>query len=230
MSKLSLILPAAGSGVRMGTELPKPFIEINGRAILSHTIDKFINIHGLKQVIVVASAQNVSRVESLISNYSHTDLQFIVVEGGNERQYSIYNALGHIDEDADLVIIHDSVRPLIKVDHIIKCIESAGEYGAAILGVPVRDTIKKVDGEQMVRSTPDRSKLWQIQTPQVFKREILVDAYKKSINEGFSGTDDSSLIEYFGKDVRVVEGDMSNFKITYPFDLRIAEQVLKDES
>jgi len=103
------------------------------------------------------------------------------------------------------------------------------EYGAAVLAIPVRDTIKSVGAENFVEVTPDRSKLWQVQTPQVFKRELLINAYEQAMKEGFAGTDDSSLVEAFGGKVKVVEGEMSNFKITYPIDLKMAEQIIGGE-
>ncbi|MDZ7808587.1 MAG: 2-C-methyl-D-erythritol 4-phosphate cytidylyltransferase [Gracilimonas sp.] len=230
MTSLSLIIPAAGSGVRLGTEVPKPFIEIDGKTILQHTIEKFIDIPGLRQVIVVASAQSVSLVEELISDYALPDLQFSVVEGGKERQNSIYNALKTVDQKTDLIAVHDAVRPFVETEQIMGCIEAANETGAAVLGVPVRDTIKKVNKEYFVESTPDRSVLWQIQTPQVFKREILIEAYEKAIKEGFTGTDDSSLVENTGVKVKVVEGGVNNFKITYPIDLKVTEQIIEDAS
>lgn len=215
--------------MRMGTELAKPFIEIAGKAILNHTIEKFINIQGLKQIIIVASTQNVPVVRELISDYTHTDKHILVVEGGKERQDSIYNALQQIDDDIELVMVHDAVRPFVNNSQVLRCIESAAEYGAAVLAIPVRDTIKSVGAENFVEVTPDRSKLWQVQTPQVFKRGILINAYEQAMKEGFTGTDDSSLVEAFGGKVKVVEGEMSNFKITYPIDLKMAEQIIGGE-
>jgi 2-C-methyl-D-erythritol 4-phosphate cytidylyltransferase len=228
MTTLSLILPAAGSGVRMGTEVPKPFIEIAGRSILGHTIEKFIGIEGLGQIIIVASAQNVPLVKKILSQYSRSNVKFLVIEGGKERQDSISNALKHVDENADLIMVHDAVRPLVETQQIMECIKSALESGAAVLGVPVRDTIKRVDNEGFVDSTPDRSELWQIQTPQIFKRRLLIEAYEKAMNEGFVGTDDSSLVENAGVQVKVVKGDVRNFKLTYPTDLKVAEQIIED--
>lgn len=228
MTSLSLILPAAGSGVRMGTKVPKPFIEIAGRSILGHAIDKFIGLEGLEQVIIVASAQNVSLVEKIISQYFRSNVKFLVIEGGKERQDSIYNALKCVNENAELILVHDAVRPLVEVEQITECIKAALECGAAVLGVPVRDTIKKIDDEGFVESTPDRSALWQIQTPQVFKRRLLIEAYEKAMNEGLVGTDDSSLVENAGVRVKVVKGDVRNIKLTYPADLRIAEQNIED--
>lgn len=213
----------------MGAKVPKPFIEVAGRSILNHTIDKFISIDGLRQVIVVASAQNVSVAKKMVTEYSRSNVLFSVVEGGKERQDSIHNALKYVEENVDLIMVHDSVRPFVGTDHIMECINSALETGAAVLGVPVRDTIKKVDSEGNVDSTPDRSALWQIQTPQIFRRRILIAAYEKAMNEGFVGTDDSSLVESAGFPVKVVKGDVSNFKVTYPIDLQVAEQIIGDE-
>lgn len=216
--------------MRLGTELAKPFIEIAGKPILNHTLEKFINIQGLRQIIIVASPQNVSLVQELTSEYSGADLNLTVVEGGKERQDSIYNALEKVQENVELVMVHDAVRPFVKSSQVLRCIESASEHGAAVLAMPVKDTIKNVDAENFVKATPDRSKLWQVQTPQVFKAKMLVDAYEWAMKEGVTGTDDSSLMEAFGGKVKVVEGDMGNFKITYPIDLKMAEQIIKGKA
>lgn len=223
MIRLSLIIPAAGSGVRLGMKTPKPFIELGGRTIIQHTIDKFIDIPELGQLLIVASAQNIDRVRGLLSNFDRSDVDISVVEGGDERQDSISNALKFVDTGCDLVAIHDAVRPFIEKNVVEECIRKAMKYGAAIPGIPVKDTVKVLNDEQFVESTPDRSFLWQIQTPQVFKRQILFDAYDKANNEGFTGTDDSSLVENLGVKVHVVKSSYDNFKITYPIDLKLAE-------
>jgi 2-C-methyl-D-erythritol 4-phosphate cytidylyltransferase len=223
MIRLSLIIPAAGSGVRLGMKTPKPFIELGGRTILQHTIDKFIDIPELGQLLIVASAQNIDRVKSLVSDHDRSDVDISVVEGGDERQDSIGNALKFVDKRCDLVAIHDAVRPFIEKNVVEECISKAMKYGAAIPGIPVKDTVKVLNDEQLVESTPDRSSLWQIQTPQIFKRQILFDAYDHAKNAGFTGTDDSSLVENLGIKVHVVKSSYENFKITYPIDLKLAE-------
>lgn len=227
MIKLSLIIPAAGSGLRLGTKIPKPFIELSGKAIIQHTIDKFFDISELRQLLIVTSAQNIDPVKDLLSGYNRPDVDISVIQGGSERQDSITNALDFVDTNCDLVAIHDAVRPFVKKEEIKNCMESALKYDAAILGVPVKDTIKVVGGEHLVESTPDRSSLWQIQTPQIFKRQLLLDAYDKAKKDGVEGTDDSSLVENLGVKVHVVKSSYDNFKITFPMDLKLAELKLE---
>lgn len=152
-----------------------------------------------------------------------------VVEGAEERQYSIANALKVLHMDAQLVAVHDAVRPFVKPAHILKCCELARKSGGAVLGVPAKDTIKMADGNGVITSTPARKNLWQAQTPQVFKKELLLKAYELALAEGFFGTDDASLVERIGGKMQMVEGDRENLKITYPVDLKIAELILSNK-
>jgi 2-C-methyl-D-erythritol 4-phosphate cytidylyltransferase len=130
--------------------------------------------------------------------------------------------------DVDLAIIHDAVRPFIKLNHIEDCCNSASQMGAAIAGIPVKNTIKEVDDEYFIRQTPDRKVLWQAQTPQVFKKQLILQAYQKAAEENFIGTDDASLVERLGQKVKIIEGDQSNFKITYPMDLKLARLLIEE--
>ncbi len=148
-----------------------------------------------------------------------------IIEGGAERQHSIFNTLDYVDHN-NLVIVHDAVRPFVKTEHIKSCCEAALETGASVLGVPAKDTIKQIDDGRVITDTPSRKYLWQAQTPQVFKKEILQEAYQKAFEDNFIGTDDASLVERLNYPVKMVEGDRSNFKITYPLDLKLAKLLL----
>ncbi|MCG8374091.1 MAG: 2-C-methyl-D-erythritol 4-phosphate cytidylyltransferase [Balneolales bacterium] len=229
MLKLAVIIPAAGSGTRMGSRLPKPFIKLGNVPILAHTLSSFLEIPDVVQVIVATSKEWFDEVENIYSSLNAQGVQFAVVEGGSERQFSINNAFSALSEEIELVAVHDAVRPFIKKELIIKCAEEASRVGAAMIGVPAKDTIKKIDENQVVESTPDRRFLWQAQTPQIFKREILEKAYASAIKDGFLGTDDASVVERIGQKVKLVEGDRENLKITYPVDLKIAELILNEE-
>lgn len=229
MNKLAVIIPAAGSGSRMGTRIPKPFLELNGSTILEHTIRSFVKLGLVRQVIIATSKDWFSKVEQILGSFSADLDSFFVVEGGLERQHSIYNALQVVSEDIDLVAVHDAVRPFVSDSLINKCAEMAGELGGAIVAVPAKDTIKKVSAEKLIKETPDRSELWQAQTPQIFQKKLLVSAYKSAQEEKFVGTDDASLVERIGGRVGVVEGDRRNLKITYPIDLKVAEMILNEE-
>jgi 2-C-methyl-D-erythritol 4-phosphate cytidylyltransferase len=226
MSGLSVIIPAAGSGKRMGSEIPKPFMKVGEKPILHHTVSRFLTVPEVVQIIIATSETYIPEIEAMSSTFSKEPDFFKVVEGGNERQYSIYNALQYVSEQAHLVAVHDAVRPFIRKELIVECCKVAEQVGGAVLGVPAKDTIKQVDNEQVIISTPNRAFLWQAQTPQVFQKELLVKAYQLALDEEFIGTDDASLVERIGGKIQMVEGDRENLKITYPIDLKIAELIL----
>lgn len=226
-SRFSLIIPAAGSGRRMESETPKPFLRIAGKTLLEHTLLNFTRLPGLGQVIVVASdayRDEVMRAAGVLP--AHAELK--VVSGGRERQDSIRNALKQIDKSAVLTVVHDAVRPFVTPDEIERCLREADEHGAAVLAVPVSDTIKRAGPEGVVAETPDREGLWQAQTPQIFRTSLLVEAYRNAAETGFAGTDDASLVEQTGATVRLVRGSAGNIKITYPSELRLAKLLLEE--
>jgi 2-C-methyl-D-erythritol 4-phosphate cytidylyltransferase len=225
MAKLSVIIPAAGSGERMGSDIPKPFIKVGNKSILEHTISRFIEVPNVSQIIVATSKNCINTIEEMLSVYAD-QVNYMVVQGGKERQYSIYNALKHVKEEIELVAVHDAVRPFVRVELIEECCRVAVNVGGAVLGVPAKDTIKKVNTDRRITETPDRAFLWQAQTPQIFQRQLLMDAYESAITHEFVGTDDASLVERIGGQIEMVEGDRENLKITYPVDLKIAELIL----
>jgi 2-C-methyl-D-erythritol 4-phosphate cytidylyltransferase len=230
VSKLpfTLIIPAAGSGKRIGSEIAKPFLRVAGKSLLGHTVSRFAAIDGLIQVIIATTPDYFDEAFS-VKNWLPETVSFQVIEGGSERQFSIDNALQKADKSAVLIAIHDAVRPLVSENCVVKCLEKANESGAAILGVPVKDTIKKVNDGGLILETPDRNMLWQAQTPQIFRQDLIRKAYQNAINENYLGTDDASLVEYYGERVFIVEGNQQNIKITYPLDLQIAEILLTDK-
>ncbi|MEO1022838.1 MAG: 2-C-methyl-D-erythritol 4-phosphate cytidylyltransferase [Bacteroidota bacterium] len=232
MDQLAVILPAAGSGSRLGSAVPKPFIEIEGDPILSHTLMSFLGVKRLRQIIIAVSSDQVAHTEQLLNNVSarRSDVMFDIVEGGAERQYSIHNALRSVHNTVELVAVHDAVRPFVHPDHIEACCRTALIHDGAVLGVPAKDTIKQIAPDREIQVTPDRSLLWQAQTPQVFRKSMLIRAYESAIAEGFVGTDDSSLVERIGGKVKMVKGGRENLKITYPIDLEIAKLIIKSKN
>lgn len=223
----ALIIPAAGSGSRMKKETPKPYLQLSGKTILELTIRRFLSLEGLRQVIVPTSPEYVEEAEIILQNITPEEVSTISIEGGDERQDSIHNALERVSK-VDLVIVHDAVRPFVKEEHIASCCEVAADTGGAVLGVPAKDTIKRIDDNRLIRETPSRKYLWQTQTPQVFRKEIILEAYEQAIEDDFTGTDDSSLVERLGRQVKMVEGDRSNFKITYPLDMKLAKLLMQE--
>lgn len=212
----------------MQKEIPKPFLQLGERSILEHTIRRFLELDGLQQVLIATSASYLNTANEILKKILPEPVEGRSVAGGKTRQDSIYNALQE-SLGSDLVIVHDAVRPFVKPEHIEQCCQRAAEFGAAILGVPAKDTIKRIDDKQRVQETPPRKYLWQTQTPQVFQGSLLMEAYERARQKNFTGTDDSSLVEQLGKEVRMVKGDRSNFKITYPLDLQLAELLIQKQ-
>lgn len=228
MTTKALIIPAAGVGSRMQKEIPKPYLQLGSCSILEHTITRFLGLDGLRSVIIATSESYLDEASNILEEILPVDVEGGTIAGGKTRQESIYNGLQEV-LDVDLVIVHDAVRPFVKHRHIEKCCNQATQYGAAILGVPAKDTIKRIDDNNIVQETPPRKYFWQTQTPQIFQRSLLFEAYESARQESYIGTDDSSLVERLGKKVKMVQGDRSNFKITYPLDLQLAELIIKEE-
>lgn len=218
--EVGVIIVAAGRGTRMGTKESKQYLMLKSKPIIVHTLEKFHSHPLISQIVLVTGKADIARCESWIKQYGLQD-NVQVVEGGNERQHSVYQGLRAIS--TPWVLVHDGVRPFVADEHITSCFVTAKEYGAAVLAVPVKDTIKQVNEHGEVIGTPKRESLWAIQTPQAFRASDLARAHEKAGLEGFVGTDDAMLIERLGMQVKVVEGDYSNVKITTPDDLIYAE-------
>ena len=219
----SVIIVAAGSGKRMKAGINKQFLLIDGKEILAHTIDKFYNCDEIGEIIVCVKENEEEMLkEKIISKYGYKDIK--IAYGGKERQDTIKNGLEKLDEDSEIVLIHDGARPFIEDEIIKNAISETKEHGATVVGVPVKDTIKIVkDGK--ITDTPDRSIVWAAQTPQSFKREIVEVSYKNAYEKGIYGTDDAMLAEYAGYEVHMVKGSYDNIKITSPEDMGFAESI-----
>ncbi|PIP39564.1 2-C-methyl-D-erythritol 4-phosphate cytidylyltransferase [Candidatus Desantisbacteria bacterium CG_4_9_14_3_um_filter_40_11] len=211
----------------MGSKVQKPYLEILGRPLLFYTLKNITASPLINGVgLVVGNGMVDYSWQEIVKAYG-LDGVVDIVEGGIERQDSVYCGLKTLPEDTDIVLIHDGARPFISSIVIEKTVAAAMEYGAAITGVRVKDTIKMVDESYKVMQTLNRSMLWAVQTPQAFKAKLLRDCYDKAINEEFYGTDDASIVEWAGFEVRVVDGEDKNIKITTPFDLRMAEAMIR---
>ena len=222
---VAAIFPAAGSSVRMGSGINKNLLQLAGELILIRTLKTFSQVERVNFLIVVVAANEVEQVEKLLSSTEGLKPWRVTV-GGSERQYSIANGLKLLPDDAEIILVHDAARPLISVQTINGVIDAAEEFGGAIAAVPAKDTIKIVGADKFVRFTPPRRELVAVQTPQGFKREILLRAYDKAVEDNFLGTDDSSLVERLGVRIKVVTSSYDNIKITTPEDLSVAETLL----
>ena len=224
-----LIIPAAGVGKRMGGDVPKQFALLAGKPIIARTLERFQSSPHVDSIIVAAQAEHHERIRAIAAEYGITKLAEIV-EGGDSRQDSVWNALKAVSPVADLVLVHDAVRPLVSPEEIRNVVTAAAHYGAALLAVRVKDTIKQCDEQEFVENTLDREYLWNAQTPQVFKREILYKAFQHVHNDHFLANDESSIVEYSGGDVKIVEGSYANIKITTAEDLVFAQALVAAES
>lgn len=223
----SAVILASGRGMRMGGPVPKQFLMLKEKPVLYYSLTAFDKAQSVDEIVIVASDRDF--IENNILHTMELSKPVYFVSGGNERQDSVNNALEMLalSGAAGFVAIHDSARPLIRTEVIEQTFEEARRYGAAAAGMPVKDTVKITDGQGFAVDTPDRSRLWLIQTPQVFRFELLLEAHKKAQQDGFYGTDDSSLVERLGYKVRLVEGGYTNIKITTPDDIIAAEQILQ---
>ncbi|MBW4084687.1 2-C-methyl-D-erythritol 4-phosphate cytidylyltransferase [Paenibacillus sp. S150] len=219
-NSVGAVIVAAGRGTRMGTAESKQYLLLQGKPIIVHTLEVFQRHHLISEIVLVTGEEDVERCREWIRTYK-LDKVASVVAGGLERQHSVHLGLRNLK--TAWAMVHDGVRPFVQEKEITACYEQAREIGASVLAVPVKDTIKQVDREGKVVSTPDRRSLWAIQTPQTFRLSELLAAYQSAELDGFLGTDDSSLAERCGIPVAVVEGSYANIKITTPEDLDFAE-------
>ena len=219
---VTVIFPAAGVGRRMGAGKNKALLDLCGKPVLVRTLLRFSECDKVDDFIVAVGAEEVGEVSRMLEKTQGLK-PFRVVAGGAERQYSVQNALAALSPDTEIVLVHDAARPLVTVKTIEAVVAEAWRSGAGIAAVRAKNTIKIVRGDGVVESTPDRARLWEVQTPQGFRRDVLEEAYRRAEQEDYLGTDDSALVERLGLTVRVVEGDDRNIKLTTPEDLWTAE-------
>ena len=225
MATFAVILPAAGKSSRFHDQhYKKPFITLADRAVWLHSAEKFLNREDVKQVIIVISPEDREDFQMKFgANIAILGIE--VVEGGAERSDSVRNALERVRPDVDFVAVHDAARPCIANEWIDSVFAAAAETGAAILAIPVAGTLKRVAADNAIAETIPRDQLWEAQTPQVFRRDVLVAAYANETAE--PATDDAELVQRLGTPVKVVAGSPINLKITTREDLRLAAHALK---
>jgi 2-C-methyl-D-erythritol 4-phosphate cytidylyltransferase len=231
MKNIALII-AGGVGARMNQDIPKQFLNVYDKPVIVYTMEAFQKHPEIDGIEVVCLDGWHDVLRAYAKQFGIAKLEN-VVSGGKNGQDSIRNGLYDIvnrhNDDDDIVLIHDGVRPFVTEDILNHSIETAVEMGSCVAGVPAKDTIKVCNGENIAVATPDRSTLWQIQTPQTFRKDLIMQAYQKAKAEGFVGTDDASLAEYSGCPVKVIMGSYRNIKITTKEDLLIGEAFLKEE-
>ena len=219
----SAIIVAAGDSTRMGYKLSKQLIPLNGRAAIEYTLQAFQSSPLIDEIIVVARSKDIDDIAHIAFAFKKVSS---VTAGGAERVESVKKGVKAADKRATHYAIHDGARVLITPEQIEKVVNAAYECGAATLGTPVTDTVKVVDESGVILSTPDRSSMWAVQTPQVFEKELYKRAMANAIENELSVTDDCSMIEAIGGKVRVIRGEYSNIKLTTPVDITVAEALL----
>lgn len=223
MKKVVALVAAAGVGRRMKSSRPKTLLEIEGRPVLSWTLEAFQRHPLIDEIVLVFQPGLLKEGRALVRRHRFTKVKSIVA-GGATRQVSVKNGLAAVDPRASLVAIHDGARPCVDPDSINRVLAAAERCGAAILGVPAKSTIKSVDLRGRVTKTLRRDGLWEIQTPQVFSRSLIDQAYRQKGSSPVS--DDAALVERLGCAVRVVEGSYFNIKVTTPEDMVLAAAIL----
>lgn len=217
--RISVILLAGGTGNRMKSEVPKQYLTLVDKPIVLHSLDLFLEMDAVKEIIIVCNPA----YEPLFNCLYHSKIKFALP--GNRRQDSLFNGFQLINNSCDLVCIHDAARPLITQSLINRVISMAAQYGAATVGMPLKFTVKEVDSDNLVKNTPDRNRIWEIQTPQVIRPALLKKGFEIANQKELTVTDDVSLVELTGHPVKVIEGSHFNIKITTPEDLKIAESL-----
>ena len=223
LKKCGAVIVAAGSASRMGG-IDKVMAPLDGGPMIKRTVRAFQECDSVSEIVIVTREDLILPITKLCKEFPKIKA---VVVGGKSRQESVGNGLNALSKEIKLAAIHDGARPLITWQLIDCCIRAANTYGAAAPAIPVKDTIKTVEGGIVV-NTPDRAKLRAVQTPQVFDRDLLKGALLKAYQDGAEVTDDCSAVERLGMKIKIVEGDEKNLKVTTPMDLKIAEMLLEE--
>ena len=214
-----VVIVAGGKGLRMGTDVPKQFLPLNGKPVLMRTIERFRHFSQALKIIVVLPKDQHDYWKQLCDEYNF-DIEYSLAEGGSERFYSVRNGLSHVGNNAGIVAIHDGVRPFVSDDVIKRCFDTARTEGTAIPVIPVVETLRHVNG-----MTVPRADYRLVQTPQTFDAKIIKEAYQQAFQDCF--TDDASVVEKAGYKIVTVEGNRENIKITTPFDMMMGETIVK---
>ena len=230
VAAVATIVVAAGEGRRLGAAEPKALVPLAGRPLLLHSLERLSGLPGLlEQVVVVPPGWRARVEERFAAEFARWKVSR-VVEGGVRRQDSAAAGFAALSPGVEVVLIHDAARPLVRAAAAARVAAAAARGGAALLAVPLSDTLKREGPEGRVGETLDRRGLWRAQTPQGFRREVYAAAMRRAMKEGGDATDDASLVERAGGAVTLVEGDPSNLKITTAADLRAAEALLREEA
>jgi 2-C-methyl-D-erythritol 4-phosphate cytidylyltransferase len=234
MSRIAAIIPAAGLGTRMGTDVPKQFLELDGMPLVIFTLRRLAACAEITDFFIATRTDDVLVLQDKVAKCG-LGRPVRVIHGGDTRQQSVANALAQVDASTEIVVVHDAVRPFVTLAQIERIIAEARSRGAAILGIPAIDTVKEVkraslpEDVALITATIPRERIVLAQTPQAFTYPLLRDAFKKAQQDDASGSDEAQIVERFGHDVYVVLGSERNLKITRPADMELARFYLEQE-
>jgi 2-C-methyl-D-erythritol 4-phosphate cytidylyltransferase len=223
-TSISVVLLAGGKGKRMQSATPKQFLPLLGKPVFLRSLEIFQSMKEVTNIIIVLDETFRNEYQAFV----RSDPRISWANPGAERQDSVYNGLLKTPETSSIVAIHDAARPLVTVEEVRKCLQDAFKHGAAVLGVPCKATIKESEDGQFVLRTMQRSRLWEIHTPQVARRELFLQGFEKVQKEKLEVTDDVSVIEALGKPIKLTLGEYTNIKLTTPDDMQVAEQILRE--
>ena len=225
-NRVVALVPAAGKGLRMGGAIPKQFLSLGGEPLVVHSLRVLQASPVIDQIIMAVPQADLEYcLNDLAIKFGFSKIT-TVVPGGRERQDSVRHALEHVQEETEIVVVHDAVRPFLTQQMLADVVEAARRVGGAIVALPMRDTVKQVGAEHRIERTVDRQPLWLAQTPQAFRRDRLLSVHRKAHAEGVHATDDAFLFEWAGHAVVVVEGSGENIKVTRPEDMIIGDAIL----
>ncbi len=227
MVKAVAVVPAAGYGSRMKTEIKKQYLSLDGVPVLGHVLKVMDAAPVIQSIVIITGPGEEEYCRLAIVDKLGINKVTAIVPGGKERQDSVYNGLLALSPDTGIVLVHDGARPLLRPEGLEEVVTAAVKYGAATLAVPVKDTVKLAGEDGFVSRTLPRERLWLTQTPQAFRYDIILSAHHKAREGGFTGTDDAGLVEHLGLPVKIVPGAYENIKITTPEDLIVASALIK---
>lgn len=223
---VAAVVPAGGCGTRMGNGTPKQFLQLGDVPLLIHALRVLESSRTISEIVVVVPQDAVTSCrEELLPPFAFSKIS-AVIAGGARRQDSVWNGLQAVDGRTTIVVIHDAVRPFVTGTMVDDVVDGARAHGAAIVAIPLHDTVKRAAPDGMIETTLDRQRLWSAQTPQAFRLELLRDAHQASRQEGVEATDDAFLVERIGNRVSIVKGSPDNIKVTRPEDLVMGEAIL----
>lgn len=223
--RISVIIPAAGLGKRMGTDIPKPFLPLFNKPVLWFTLNRFLNNPFVDEIILVVSPELKDKTVKLVNSLDST-IPVKITMGGAERQDSVLNGIKSINDKNSVILVHDAVRPFFAPSVIHDGLQFLKKFHGAAAGIPVVHTVKRVEGQKIIETIP-RDHLIQVHTPQIFHTAVLKDVYEKAFSQGFYGTDECMLAERYGYSLAIIPDTPENIKITTPFDLVTAEYLVK---